>query len=85
MDKEPGSRKDWFGRYSDGFRYTRPAFVLMIMYENHECFMNVFLSLNVFPLNPRAPIGFRERYIWAFFFSSIAGDHIAYPSQGYSL
>lgn len=46
MDKEPGSRKDWFGRYSDGFRYTRPAFVLMIMYENHESFMNVFLSLN---------------------------------------
>lgn len=38
MDKEPGFRKDWFGRYRDGFRYTRPAFVLMIMYENHEFF-----------------------------------------------
>lgn len=36
MDKEPGSWKDRFGRYSDGFRYTRPTFVLMIMYENHE-------------------------------------------------
>lgn len=44
MDKETDSRKDWFGWYSDGFRYTRPAFVLMIMYENHECFMDTFLS-----------------------------------------
>lgn len=68
MDKEPGSWKDWFGRYSDGLRYTRPAFVLMIMYENHESFMNVLLSLNVFPLSPGALIGICERSIWAFFF-----------------
>jgi hypothetical protein len=27
MDKEPDSRKDWFGRYNDGFGYTRPAFL----------------------------------------------------------
>lgn len=47
MDKEIVSRKDWFGWYSDGFRYTRPAFDLMTLYENDECFTNTLLMRTV--------------------------------------
>lgn len=38
MNKEPGSRKECFGWYGDGFRYTRPAF----------CFNDLVRELRMF-------------------------------------